>query len=214
MTSKRDILKEVSFGKRIAEDEVDELARYFVETNQWREIFAGEKDVVFGDKGAGKSAIYSLLVARTDDLFDREVLLVPAEKPRGNPAFKDLVVGPPTTQQEFAGLWKLYFLCLIAVALREWGIGGGNAKHVIDSLEAAKLIDKGDASLQTLIRGALDYVRSLLRWESLEAGVRLDPDTGAPAGLTGKSLFGNRAPRSGSLDWSRWTRFLAWQTAP
>jgi len=186
VSSKRDILREVSFGKRIAEDEVDELARYFVETNQWREIFAGEKDVVFGDKGAGKSAIYSLLVARSDDLFDRGILLVAAEKPRGNPAFKDLVVDPPTSQQEFAGLWKLYFLCLIAVALRGWGVGGANAQSVIQPLEAAKLIDKGDPSLQTLIRGALDYVRALLKWESLEAGVKLDPATGAPAGFTGK----------------------------
>ena len=87
MPSKSEILAGVSFGKRIAEDEVDELARYFVETNQWRQIFAGDKDVVFGDKGAGKSAIYSLLVARSDDLFDRGVLLVAAEKPRGNLEF-------------------------------------------------------------------------------------------------------------------------------
>jgi hypothetical protein len=58
VVSKKDILERVSFGKRIAEEEVDDLAQYFVETNQWRQIFAGEKDVVFGDKGAGKSAIY------------------------------------------------------------------------------------------------------------------------------------------------------------
>lgn len=186
MPSKSEILAGVSFGKRIAEDEVDELARYFVETNQWRQIFAGDKDVVFGDKGAGKSAIYSLLVARSDDLFDRGVLLVAAEKPRGNPAFKDLVVDPPTSQQEFAGLWKLYFLCLVAVSLREWGIGGDKANEIIQPLEAAKLIPKGSPSLQSLVRGALDYVRALLKWEALESTVVLDPVTGQPVGLTGK----------------------------
>ena len=60
MPTKREVLEKVSFGKRIAEEEVDDLASYFVETNQWRQIFSGENDVVFGDKGGGKSAIYSL----------------------------------------------------------------------------------------------------------------------------------------------------------
>ena len=89
--TKKEALERTSFGKRIAEEEVDDLASYFVETDQWRRIFAGEVDIVFGDKGAGKSAIYSLLVSRAEDLFDRGIVLVPAEKPRGTPAFKDLV---------------------------------------------------------------------------------------------------------------------------
>lgn len=185
-TSKRDILNGVSFGKRIAEDEVDDLARYFVETDQWRRIFAGDVDIVFGDKGAGKSAIYSLLVSRTDELFDRGIILVPAEKPRGAPAFTDLVVDPPASQQEFVGLWKLYFLCLLAQAFREWGITGEDAQRLIKPLEAARLISKGQSSFQGLIRGALDYVRALLRVESVEGGLALDPATGVPAGLTGK----------------------------
>ena len=121
---KREVLENDVVRKRIAEEEIDELGQYFVETNQWREIFAGEKDVVFGDKGAGKSAIYSLLVSRESELFDRGVLVVPGEKPRGAPAFRDLVIDPPASEQEFAGLWKLYFLCLIASALRDFGVTG------------------------------------------------------------------------------------------
>lgn len=183
--SKTTILQETSFGKRIAEEEIDDLARYFVETDQWRRIFGGEIDIIFGDKGAGKSAIYSLLVSRAEELFERGIILVAGEKPRGTPAFKDLVLDPPTSQHEFVGLWKLYFLCLLAEAFREWGIQGDNAERVIRPLEAARLIEK-DASLQSLIRGALDYVRGLLKWESVEAGLKLDPNTGQPIGLTGK----------------------------
>jgi hypothetical protein len=174
--------------------EVDELARYFVETDQWRRIFAGEVDVVFGDKGAGKSAIYSLLVSRAEELFDRGIILVPAEKPRGAPAFKDLVVDPPASQQEFIGLWKLYFLCLLAQAFRDWGISGDAADRLIDQLESARLIAKGPTSFQGLIRGALDYVRALLRLESVEGGLKLDPATGLPTGLTGKITL--REPNS------------------
>jgi hypothetical protein len=119
-------------------------------------------------------------------MFDRGIILVPAEKPRGAPAFRDLVVDPPASQQEFIGLWKLYFLCLLAQAMREWGIGGEAAERLTRPLEAANLIEKGPLSLQGLIRGSLDYVRALLRVEAVEGGLALDPTTGLPAGLTGK----------------------------
>jgi hypothetical protein len=35
-TVKQNALEAASFGQRIAEDEVNELAEYFVETDQWR----------------------------------------------------------------------------------------------------------------------------------------------------------------------------------
>jgi hypothetical protein len=54
-----DLLRNMSFGARVAEEETGELASYFVETDQWNRIFRGEIDVVRGEKGAGKSAIYS-----------------------------------------------------------------------------------------------------------------------------------------------------------
>lgn len=63
-----DVLVNAGFGSRIAEDEVDNLHSYFVETDQWKRLLSGEVDVVFGAKGAGKSALYSLLVAKKDEL--------------------------------------------------------------------------------------------------------------------------------------------------
>jgi ABC-type lipoprotein export system ATPase subunit len=83
--SKRDLLKQIDFGHRIAEEEGTALTSYFVETDNWRRLVNGEVDVVYGPKGSGKSALYALLVARTNDLFDRKTLLVPAENPRGTP---------------------------------------------------------------------------------------------------------------------------------
>jgi hypothetical protein len=41
-------------------------------------------------------------------------------------------------------------------------------------------------SLQGVLRGALNYVRALLRWKSVEGGLNIDPATGLPVGLTGK----------------------------
>ena len=96
---KLDVLREVSFGQRVAEEEGESLAGYFVETDHWRQLYADEIDVIYGPKGAGKSALYSLLIARIDELFDRQVILAPAENPRGAPAFQHLLTDPPADEQ-------------------------------------------------------------------------------------------------------------------
>jgi len=59
---KKTTLQSSTFGSRVAEDEGEDLKSYFVETEQWRKVIAGDVDVIYGSKGAGKSALYSLLV--------------------------------------------------------------------------------------------------------------------------------------------------------
>jgi len=71
--TKLDVLKNMRIGERIAEEEADRLETYFVETNQWNEIFDGEKVLIFGPKGAGKSALYALLRKRSDQLKARDI---------------------------------------------------------------------------------------------------------------------------------------------
>ena len=39
---KRDVLRSTTFGKTIAEEEGVGLSAYFVETEQWQKIFAGD----------------------------------------------------------------------------------------------------------------------------------------------------------------------------
>lgn len=77
--NKREVLAATSFGKRIAEDEADDLVSYFVETEQWRRLIAGEVDVIYGPKGAGKSALYSLLRQKKDELHETGIIPVSGE---------------------------------------------------------------------------------------------------------------------------------------
>ena len=49
------ILKSVNFGQRVAEEEGESLASYFVETEHWRRVYSDEVDIVYGPKGSGKS---------------------------------------------------------------------------------------------------------------------------------------------------------------
>jgi hypothetical protein len=179
------LLREVSFGAQVAEEETSELADYFVETDQWLRIFGGEVDVIRGHKGAGKSAIYLLLSTRTDELFDKGILLVSAEKPRGTPVFKDLVIEPPASEAEFIGLWKLYIAALIAQRMKEFDVKGTSAEQLYRSLGDQGLLEVG-ADLARIFRVAKEYAKRWLNPKGIEAELRFDTNTGLPTGVSGK----------------------------
>jgi hypothetical protein len=182
---KKDILAATDFGHRIAEEEAKDLRDYFVETNQWKSMFAGDVDVVYGAKGSGKSAIYSLLLSHEPQLNARGIHVVAAENPRGTPVFRQLVTDPPAAEEEFRGLWKLYFLCLVGHRLRALGNLRYPGPQVVRKLEESKLLPP-DGSLGGMLRGALDYVRRAVRADSIGVGIELNEATGLPSGISGK----------------------------
>lgn len=182
------LLKSLSFGTQVAEEETSDLASYFVETHQWSRISKGEIDFVRGDKGSGKSAIYSLLMQKADEFFDSGVLLVAAENPRGQTVFKDLVTDPPTTEAEFVLLWKLYIATIVAQRLREWSVGGAHAGKAYKALEDARLLER-ELSLSGILRSVQNYAKRILHAEALEGGLQLDPATQMPSGITGRIVL-------------------------
>jgi hypothetical protein len=78
-SSQRSPSASASLRKRSAE-----LSSYFVKTDQWSKVLSGEIDVIFGSKGAGKSAIYSTLLSRDGDLFDRGITQSPPKTRRAH----------------------------------------------------------------------------------------------------------------------------------
>ncbi len=185
---KHAILQAVSFGQRVAEDETDNLASYFVETDHWTRLFRGDIDIIYGPKGSGKSALYSLLISRNSELFDKNILLVAAENPRGAPAFRDLLPDPPVNEREFVGLWKLYFATLLHGLLTEYGIKNNYAAQLQRTLEREGLV-RGTLSLAGVLSSVVSYVRSALRPRSVEGTIEIDPVTQLPKGFGGKIIF-------------------------
>ncbi len=180
---KNKVLLNVSFGQRVAEDESGELVKYFVETNQWKRILNGEIDIIYGPKGSGKSAIYSLLNIKRDILENKSIYNIQADNPRGAVVFRNIVEDPPTSEREFQGLWKLYFLSLVGGFLREKKVSSKNAKRVIGELEQAGLIQP---DLGTQFKRVKSYIKRIARVESFEAKLIIDPGTGAIQGVGGK----------------------------
>lgn len=159
------VLQETVFGTRIAEDEVDELHTYFVETDQWKKLLSGEVDIVFGSKGSGKSALYSLLVAQKDELRVKDrTLFIAAENPRGTPVFRELSAKSNLSEENFRSLWKLYFLSISANYLRHHlttsNIKNQEANEVFDLLSEHGLLAPG-ITLLTRLKSVLEYLRKL-----------------------------------------------------
>lgn len=184
-----EVLKQITFGQRVAEEEPELLEKYFVETDHWQRLFSDAVDVVYGPKGSGKSALYSMLVGRKTELFDRRILIAAAENPRGATAFRALVADPPASEREFIALWKLYTACLVSATLDDYGISGEQAKELRDCLRESGLLPR-QKSLQGVLVSVFDYVKRLLRPEAVESSLKLDPASQMPSGITAKIIFG------------------------
>jgi len=186
------VLRNLRFGERVAEEEMEELERYFVFTDQWQRVYEGEVDVIYGSKGAGKSAIYTLINKKENDLFDRDVIVTSAENVRGATIFQNLTIDPPPTERAFVDLWKLYILVICGRAIREFGVGDTNAKMLVSALEDAKLLP-ANASLGQLFSGAKEMIWSYFFPDrhSVEWTIAFEPSTGMPV-ATRKTVFRER----------------------
>ncbi|WP_318469071.1 P-loop ATPase, Sll1717 family [Photobacterium leiognathi] len=175
-------LDDVSFGSQVAENEASTLSSYFIETQAWKKLYKGDVDVVFGSKGAGKSALYTLLLDKKNELYSKNIFLLSAEKPTGKTVFSDVKNEPPTIESEFVTLWKIYFCQLISSWLIENKLCSGCAKDVADKLIDVGLIEEKN-SLKRLISSAKKFTRNLMRVEGFEGGVNID------GSVTGKITF-------------------------
>jgi len=188
MKPKRDLLEKIHFGSAVAEHEAAELCEYFVETYQWKKIEKGEIDIVFGKKGTGKSAIYSLIKAKENEFFERHILICTAENPLGDLAFQLFADEEMKTRLEYNHIWKLYFLSLVANTICDLGLETQQFATVNEILQKIGLIEKS-ITLKSLLRRAYEYVRSLGRIQDIEPTIKIDPNTGLPTGFGGRITF-------------------------
>ncbi len=183
------LLKSLNFGSQVAEEEIEKLQEYFVQTDQWERIYRGDVDLVRGEKGAGKSAIYLLLGKHSAELNEQDILVTNGENPRGATVFKDLISDPPASEREFIVLWKLYLATLLAHKLREENVKTAESRKLFVVLEESGLLER-ELNLAGLLRAAQAYARRLLENSQYEAEMKLDSITGLPTGIVGRVSLG------------------------
>lgn len=181
MPSKLEVLKDINLGQRVAEEEADDLQKYFVKTSDWERLAAGNVDVIYGAKGSGKSALYTSLLQQGETFLRQNIQIVSAENPRGATVFKAIVSDPPPTEQEFIALWKLYILVIVGKEIRKRKISSKEAKALLGALETSSLLPAGD-NLTHYFRAVQKYVKGWLGRDaaSIEHQIDIDPTTSLP----------------------------------
>ncbi|WP_108808176.1 P-loop ATPase, Sll1717 family [Aquimarina spinulae] len=187
--TKKELLENTSFGESIAEQEADKLKDYFFQTDFWRSVRSGKNDIVYGAKGAGKSAIYMSLVNDIDNLFDESILVSLAENPQGNTAFSNLINDPPTSEIEFVRLWKLYFLVITSRVLEDYDITDKSASKIRQILTDCNLVPAQN-KLASFLKACYDFMKSFRNGKEVSTTAEFDSMTGMYSGQKFSLSFG------------------------
>lgn len=186
--TKAQLLRNLDFGQSVAEQEIDQLHKYFVETKEWADLLSGVVDIVYGPKGSGKSALYTLLNDNEHDLFQKQIVLRFAENPRGATAFSELKVHPPASEIEFINLWKLYLLELIGEHFAKYGTCTPEGSDVVNVLKESGLLHI-DTGLKAILARTRTYIRKYFNPDSFEPKVEFDSQFGVITGASCKVTF-------------------------
>jgi energy-coupling factor transporter ATP-binding protein EcfA2 len=111
-------LKKINLGKDEAEQD-ERLKEYFLKTESYEKIRNGEKTIVLGRKGSGKSAIFTLLEEEYSNKGDIVIQITPDQYSWG--ALKDYQEQGILPEQAHTNAWKLTLLSAIVWKLNEEG---------------------------------------------------------------------------------------------
>jgi hypothetical protein len=186
----RELVGNLDLGKSVAEFD-EALESYFVETDAFRQLLTDKIDIVAGDKGTGKTAIYRILHKKYTSLSTLDATeVIAAFNPTGNPIFQKLGEQKLQSEGEYIRLWKLYFLSLVGNWLL--GVWEGNFTTSMGQLDqllkGLDIRDKDDEAAHIFSR-IVSQIGRLFQWRSAEVAFS-STETGVPV-ITPRIEFDN-----------------------
>ncbi len=173
--------EKIEFGYSVAEAEDKKLQDYFLETSYWRNLKNGQTDILIGQKGTGKSALYLQLSNHKLLLSDKGITLLEAENPRGEvvfEAFRQHFSKAPLEEKlllnDIQKFWKVYFLTLIVNQFQSENIKEDTIKEIIKLFEALKLIP-AQKNLKRILEKVLDYLGQVLLLKIFQPKLSFNP---------------------------------------
>ena len=178
-----DLLQHLDIGNSVAEFD-KALERYFIKTGPFLDFVADRYDIVSGDKGTGKSAIFRFVTENRSDFEElREVELLPAFNLAGQPVFYELTRSAVLTEGEYNSLWKAYILSVVGNYLLEMLGTEGKLREVEEILEYAGL-KVGDYRPESVFQRLRTTFKAYLRTKEVEGSISV-LENGLPV-VTGK----------------------------
>ena len=186
----KNLIGNLDLGKSVAEFD-EALETYFIETNAFRELITDKIDIIAGDKGTGKTAIYRILQQKyttLPTLDDTEVIA--AFNPTGNPVFQKLGEHAVQDEGEYIRMWKLYFLSLVGNwLLGVWDQHFTTSMGQLDQLlKGLDIRSKDDAPVNIFTR-TLSRIGRLFQWRAAALEISAT-ETGLPV-ITPRIEFDN-----------------------
>lgn len=183
-------LQLLDLGNSVAEFD-DSLQKYFIENEAFRALVNNRVDVVAGDKGTGKTALYQTLRRRYASLPElKGVELISGFNPAGNPVFQRLTKQEVMTEGQYASVWKAYILSLVGNwLLAIVGDDMSASLKKLDHLLVSTGLRSSDDKPETVFSKILNSIQSVLKPASAEAAITFS-ETGVPI-VTPKVTFGN-----------------------
>ncbi len=109
----REILQQLDLGNPVAEYDKG-LQHYFLVTETFSRLIRDKADMVTGEKGTGKTAIYQYLQQyKSDDPMLANLHIIAGINPSGEPLFRRFGEEAKLTEGQYVTIWKLYYLSLI-----------------------------------------------------------------------------------------------------
>jgi len=195
----RSLLRQLDLGNPVAEFD-DALDRYFVETETFRALALDKADIIAGEKGTGKTALFRVFRQRYTAIPElKNVEVVAGFNPSGNPVFQRLVQVMQLSEGGYVTVWKAYLLSLVGnwlVELYESDLT--KRMRGIDSMLVQVGLRSQDDSAETVFSKLVNVFTRFLRPKAAEIGLTLS-EAGIPV-ITPKLQFGPEEPHSDSPD--------------
>jgi hypothetical protein len=170
----KDILQNLDLGSSVAEYD-EALEDYFIETDTFRGLVADRHDTIAGDKGTGKTAIYTILQKRYPSLLENVEVLA-GFNPAGAPVFQRLTEGQPLEEGQYITIWKAYVLSLVGNWILAVNEGGFSHKmHELDRLLKRTGLSSADDSASTIFSQIVNLFRRLANPKSAEIQFTITP---------------------------------------
>jgi len=185
----KEVLRALDLGNSVAEFD-DSLEKYFVENEAFHALVNGKVDVVAGDKGTGKTALYRILKKRYGSLPELKGIEVLAGfNPAGSPVFQRLVREEVLKEGQYVSVWKTYILALVGNWLLEI-VGedqSQNFRDLSDMLTETGLRSKDDKP-ETIFSKIVNVIQKALKPKTAELEFTLS-ETGIPIVTPKLSFF-------------------------
>jgi hypothetical protein len=170
----KDALRDLDLGSSVAEFD-QQLESYFVETQPFLDLIENRRDIIAGDKGTGKTAIFKVLHRRYASIPAlKNTIVVPAFNLSGNPVFQSLAEKDVLEEGEYNKFWKAYVLSIVGNWILKTNKYRPKSKlHALDLLLRGLELRTDTDGIKPLFERVLARVGNLFRWKSVEFAIEV-----------------------------------------